>query len=291
MDDRTGKARPIGDLIAEFESGERSAPSGLSWGQLPELERRAVIDGYRLAYISEELVNWCPGLGTVLANEEVTPDGRSDIGNYPVYRRPLRQWMLRITAFAERLIADLDELQWPESIKQLQRNWIGASDGELDPETLRRLHQTIMVVREDLETLRYNTAIARLIELTTHAAQVAAARGALPRALAEPLALMVAPLAPHIAEELWARLGHPGSLAYAPFPVADPALAAEPTVELPVQVNGKVRFTIEVPADAGEDEIRHVLTGHGDLGRHTGGAAVIVIVPGRIANVVVAPPA
>ena len=122
-----------------------------------------------------------------------------------------------------------------------------------------------MVVREDLETLRYNTAIARLIELTTHAAQVAAARGALPRALAEPLVLMVAPLAPHIAEELWARLGHPGSLAYAPFPVADPALAAEPTVELPVQVNGKVRFTIEVPADAGEDEIRHVLTGQRGL--------------------------
>ena len=124
-----------------------------------------------------------------------------------------------------------------------------------------------MVVREDLETLRYNTAIARLMELTTHAAQVAAARGALPRALAEPLVLMVAPLAPHIAEELWARLGHPASLAYAPFPVADPALAAEPTVELPVQVNGKLRFTIEVPADAGEDEIRHVLTGHGDFGR------------------------
>ena len=183
----------------------------------------------------------------------------------------------------------------------LQRLWrsiideptgaLRVSDEELDGdgrETLRRLHQTIMVVRGDLETLRYNTAIARLIELTAHAGQVAAARGALPRALAEPLVLMVAPLAPHIAEELWARLGHPGSLAYAPFPVADPALAAEPTVELPVQVNGKVRFTIEVPAEAGEDEIRHVLTGHGDFGRHTGGAAIqrIVIVPGRIANVV-----
>ena len=129
VDDRTGKARPIGDLIAEFESGQRSVPGGLSWDELAGRERRAVIDGYRLAYSSEELVNWCPGLGTVLANEEVTPDGRSDIGNHPVYRRPLRQWMLRITAFAERLIADLDGLQWPESIKQLQRNWIGASDG------------------------------------------------------------------------------------------------------------------------------------------------------------------
>ena len=131
VDERTGKARPIADLIAEFESGSRPAPGAVPWGSLPERERRAVIDGYRLAYSSEELVNWCPGLGTVLANEEVTPDGRSDIGNYPVYRRPLRQWMLRITAFAERLIADLDDLQWPESIKQLQRNWIGRSDGAL----------------------------------------------------------------------------------------------------------------------------------------------------------------
>ena len=131
VDERTGRARPITDLIAEFESGARPAPGGVPWESFPERERRAVIDGYRLAYSSEELVNWCPGLGTVLANEEVTPDGRSDIGNYPVYRRPLRQWMLRITAFAERLIADLDELQWPESIKQLQRNWIGRSDGAL----------------------------------------------------------------------------------------------------------------------------------------------------------------
>jgi leucyl-tRNA synthetase len=755
VDERTGTARPIGELAAEFESGSREVPGGRVWAELGAPERREVIDGFRLAYIADELVNWCPGLGTVLANEEVTPDGRSDIGNYPVYRRPLRQWMLRITAFAERLIADLDDLQWPESIKRLQRNWIGASDGALielpvaggaepvevfttrpdtlggatyvvlapehplvdgllpeswpdgtppawtypegaeeadgargprqavaayraatarlsdrqrttgagaktgvftgrhvvnprtgepipvfvadyvlmgygtgaimavpahdqrdrefaesfgleirevpeppgiaaaiawleqtgtgrgrrayrlrdwqfsrqrywgepfpivydengrpvalpetmlpvrlpemtdfrpepqadessppvpplarardwadveldlgdgpkryrrelntmpqwagscwyylryldpdndralvDPEierywmvpadaafdgdggvglyvggvehgvlhllyarfwhkvlydlghvstrepfrrlvnqgyiladaftdergmyvqaaeveheadgytfsgrpvtrragkmgkslknsvspddiytrygtdtlrlyemasgpleadrpwrtgdiigvhrflqrlwrsiidestgalrvrdepldagSLRRLHQTITVVREDLETLRYNTAIARLIELTTHAAQVAAARGALPRALAEPLVLMVAPLAPHIAEELWSRLGHDGSLAYVPFPAADPALAAEPTIELPVQVNGKLRFTIEVPAGAGEDEIRRALLAHGDLGRVVGDAEVqrIVVVPGRIANVV-----
>ena len=90
---------------------------------------RRVVDGYRLAYIGTELVNWCPGLGTVLANEEVTAEGRSDIGNYPVYRRPLRQWMLRISAYAQRLIDDLDRVDWPESIKIMQRNWIGRSEG------------------------------------------------------------------------------------------------------------------------------------------------------------------
>jgi leucyl-tRNA synthetase len=772
VDERTGRARPIAELVAEFESGARAVPGDgpgdAGWAGLDPARRRELVDGYRLAYRSQELVNWCPGLGTVLANEEVTPDGRSDIGNYPVYRRPLQQWMLRITAFAERLLADLDGLDWPESIKRRQRNWIGASDGayvtfpvadgaggtsgvdgtdgvagavgvagagaagvagagrsievfttrpdtltgatylvlapehplvaeliadgpdgaraavrayqeatsrlsdrqrtagtaaktgvftghsavnpatgelipiyladyvlagygtgaimavpahderdrdfaevmglpvrEVDParlgdlagaidgleaaghgqrartyrlrdwqfsrqrywgepfpivydehgpvalpesqlpvllpemtdfkpeagdedsapvpplaraadwasvtldlgdgprdyrrelntmpqwagscwyylryldptndrefvnpeidrywmvpdqadgadgsggvglyvggvehgvlhllyarfwhkvlydlghvatrepfrrlvnqgyiladsftdergmyvaaaeveheadgytfrghpvtrrsgkmgkslknsvspddiydtygadtlrlyematgpldadrpwhtgdiigvhrflqrlwraiideasgrllvsdepldgDTLRRLHRTITVVRADLEALHYNTAIARLTELTSHAARLAGA-GPLPRALAEPLVLMTAPLAPHIAEELWQRLGHPDSLAYVPFPVADPALAAEDTVELPVQVNGKVRFPVEVPAGAGEDAVRELVTGSEDFGRVVDGMAVrrIIVVPGRIVNVVTGP--
>jgi leucyl-tRNA synthetase len=798
-DERTGRARPIEHLVAAFESGQRVVPDGRPWTELTEVERRKVIDARRLAYISEELVNWCPGLGTVLANEEVTADGRSDVGNYPVYRRPLRQWMLRITSFAERLIDDLDLVDWPDSIKQMQRNWIGASDGAhitlraadhpeisievfttrpdtlfgatyvvlapehplvdqlipdawpestpeawqypqghdggvawtprdavaayqemagrlsdrqrtaeaydktgvftgthvinpiteeripvfladyvlmgygtgaimavpahdqrdldfahglgldirevleppaawlaehgtdetipagqwqtafvgdgayveapgpklaglstqdgivaaigwleekgvgrgtrsyrlrdwlfsrqrywgepfpivydehglpialpedalpvrlpemtdfrpepqedeagepvpplakarewttveldlgdgpkryrrelntmpqwagscwyylryldptndqafVDPEiehywmvppdaaqdgdggvdlyvggvehavlhllyvrfwhkvlydlgnvstkepfrrlynqgyiladaftdergiyvpaaevveaedgtltyqdkpvsrragkmgkslknsvspddiyqrygadtlrlyemamgpldtdrpwrtndivgvhrflqrlwrslidedtgeirvgdrqpdddTLQRLHRTIMIVRKDFEGLRFNTAIARLMELTTHASKVAAKDEAVPRALAEPLVLMVAPLAPHVAEELWARLGHEESLTYAPFPVADEALAAEQTVNLPVQINGRTRFTIDVPADAGKEEIERLLTAHADFAQYTEGVTVqrLVIVPGRIANIV-----
>lgn len=85
-------------------------------------------DSVRLAYVSEAPVNWCPGLGTVLANEEVI-DGKSEVGGFPVERRPMRQWMLRITAYANRLIDELDGLDWPESIKLLQRNWIGRSEG------------------------------------------------------------------------------------------------------------------------------------------------------------------
>ena len=87
------------------------------------------IDEHRLAYVAEAPVNWCPGLGTVLANEEVTADGRSERGNFPVFKRNLRQWMMRITAYADRLIDDLDLLDWPESIKLMQRNWIGRCDG------------------------------------------------------------------------------------------------------------------------------------------------------------------
>jgi leucyl-tRNA synthetase len=143
VDERTGLARPVADLIAEYASGERPVPGGRSWPALAEADRRALIDERRLAYIAEEPVNWCPGLGTVLANEEVTADGRSDIGNFPVYRRPMRQWMLRITAMAQRLLDDLDELSWPQHVKQLQRNWIGASDGAII--TLRSADRDISV--------------------------------------------------------------------------------------------------------------------------------------------------
>lgn len=133
-DPATGRARPIGDLIKEFEAGIREPaspanPDGLPWGDLDKIAQRRVVDSYRLAYLNEAPVNWCPGLGTVLANEEVTANGRSDVGNYPVYRRRMRQWMLRITAFADRLLTDLDPLDWPDSLKLMQRNWVGRSEG------------------------------------------------------------------------------------------------------------------------------------------------------------------
>jgi leucyl-tRNA synthetase len=574
-DPAASQARPVSELIAQFEAGHRPAPDGRAWRDLPATQQRDVIDSHRLAYLAEVVVNWCPGLGTVLADEEVTDEGRSAVGNYPVHRRPLRQWMLRITAFAERLLADLDGVDWPEHVKRLQRNWIGpsggpyhlkdwlfsrqrywgepfpivydetgrplalpeemlpvtlpeladfrpvpqddASDpvpalarapgwaevtldlgdgpkryrrelnvmpqwagscwyylryldphndtalvgrdierywmpprgvdlyvggveqavlhllyarfwhkmlydygvtgtpepfgrlfnqgyiladaftdargmyvpaaevapqpdgwayhgepvtrrtgkmgkslkngispdemydaygadtlrlyemamgpldgdrpwhtddivgmhrflqrlwrliideatgqtrvtadttaagpldpgpldpGPLDPGTARLLHRTIAVVREDFAALRFNTAIARIITLTAHASRLAS----VPRALAEPLVLMVAPLAPHVAEELWQRLGHSSSLAYQPFPEPDPALAADHTVTLPVQVNGKVRFTIEVPAQASQDEIADLLAGH--PGYPPDEVARLVIVPGKIVNVV-----
>jgi leucyl-tRNA synthetase len=162
------------------------------------------------------------------------------------------------------------------------------SDDKPDDAILRRLHQTIMIVRRDYQEMRFNTAIARLMELTVSAAGVASRDGALPRVIAEPLVLMVAPLAPHVAEELWQRLGHDRSLTYEPFPVADEILGAESTVSIPVQINGKTRFAIDVPAEAGKEEIERLLTAAPDFARHTAGLTVqrLVIVPGRIASVV-----
>src|SRR5699024_822519 len=123
------KARPIQELEKEFAAGERDTPDGRPWSELDRREQRDVIDSYRLVYLSDSPVNWAPGLGTVLANEEVTPDGRSERGNFPVFARNLRQWMMRITAYADRLVDDLDLLDWPERVKTMQRNWIGRSEG------------------------------------------------------------------------------------------------------------------------------------------------------------------
>ncbi len=574
-DEHTGLARPLAELIAEFESGARQTPGGRPWLVLTDAERRTIIDGRRLAYLSEEPVNWCPALGTVLANEEVTAEGRSDVGNHPVYSRRTRQWMLRITAFAGRLADDLDLVDWPESIKRMQRHWIGepgalrmrdwlfsrqrywgepfpivydaagqpvllpdemlpvelpdmtdfrpvtgqeatdpvpplgrvpgwtsieldlgdgpqvyrrelntmpqwagscwyylryldpaddqafadpvneaywmarpgpvgrggvdlyvggaehavlhllyarfwhkvlydlgyvsstepfarlvnqgyvladaftdergsyvpaadvttAADGSVsylgmpvtrragkmgkslkngvspdeicrqygadtlrvyemgmgpidadrpwrpdditgshkllqrlwravvneqtglaavsdaapDQATERALHAAIAALRADYGELKFNTAIARLTELTTAAGRIAARDGALPRAVAEPLVLMVAPLAPHIAEELWQRLGHEGTLAYQDFPRADPALAAALTVDLPVQVNGKTRFVLTVQPGANRADIERALRARPEFAALSGGRPVgrIVIVPGRIVNLVI----
>ncbi len=129
FDPAADKARPIAELIAEFESGARALDDGRSWSDLSVGERADVIDAYRLVYRADSLVNWCPGLGTVLANEEVTADGRSERGNFPVFRKRLRQWMMRITAYSDRLLDDLELLDWPEKVKTMQRNWIGRSTG------------------------------------------------------------------------------------------------------------------------------------------------------------------
>jgi leucyl-tRNA synthetase len=110
----TNKAEPIETL--EYPS---------KWD---EFQRRIYCDSKRLAYVSEAPVNWCPELGTVLANEEVI-DGKSEVGGFPVIRKPMRQWMLRITAYAEKLLADLDTIDWTDSLKEMQRNWIGRSEG------------------------------------------------------------------------------------------------------------------------------------------------------------------
>lgn len=137
-DNNAQKTRPIDELIAIFQregnstvdaandySGEFSAAE---WSNFSEQQRDAILLDYRIAYLSEAVVNWCPALGTVLANDEVK-DGLSERGGHPVEQRKMTQWSMRITAYAERLLEGLDRIDWSDALKEIQRNWIGKSKG------------------------------------------------------------------------------------------------------------------------------------------------------------------
>ncbi len=135
---KTQKAEPIEDLIKEFEkNGNTGVDAATSqkenftadqWNEMSEEEQQKILLNYRLAYRARTKVNWCPDLGTVLANDEVK-DGVSLRGGYPVYQKDMDQWLLRVTAYADRLLNSLEKLEWTDSLKEIQRNWIGKSQG------------------------------------------------------------------------------------------------------------------------------------------------------------------
>ena len=133
-----GKAKPISNLVRHFEEegtlnlnvaqGEEKTFSARNWISMSEKEQQETLMNYRIAYLGETMVNWCPGLGTVLANDEVV-DGVSERGGYPVVQKKMKQWCLRVSAYAQRLLDGLENVNWTDSIKETQRNWIGRSEG------------------------------------------------------------------------------------------------------------------------------------------------------------------
>ena len=137
-DNKSAKAKPIAELIAHFElhgtagldvaQGEEFSFDAAQWQQMTKAEQSATLMNYRLAYLGDTMVNWCAALGTVLANDEVS-EGLSVRGGYPVEQKLMRQWCLRVSAYAERLLNSLDSLEWTEALKETQRNWIGRSEG------------------------------------------------------------------------------------------------------------------------------------------------------------------
>jgi leucyl-tRNA synthetase len=188
----------------------------------------------------------------------VTPDDMYDTFGADTFRLyemsmgPLdvsRPWETRAVVGSQRFLQRL----WRNVVDE-ETGAVRVVDEEADEAIRKLLHRTIDTVRTDMDSLRANTAIARLTELNNAVVK----SGVMHREVAEAMALMVAPLAPHLAEELWSRLGHPESLTYVDFPSADPALLVVEQVTAVVQVAGKVRDRIEVPPSISEDELREL---------------------------------
>jgi leucyl-tRNA synthetase len=239
----------------------------------------------------EEVFREFGKIGKSLKNM-VTPDdifrdyGADTLRLYEMFMGPLdasRPWSTRDIVGVHRFLQRL----WRNVIDE-DTGAVVVVDASADDETRRLLHRTIAAVRDDMATLGFNTAVAKLITLNNRLTQVAQESGA-PREVVEPLVLMLAPLAPHVAEELWSRLGHAETLTYEDFPLADPTWLVVDTVEVPVQVNGKVRGKVVVDADADDVAIEEAARGVAAIAALLDGATVrkVVVVPGRLINFVV----
>ncbi len=162
FNNKSGKAEPVSELIAEFEkNGNANIDAATTqediftadqWNSMSEKEQQEILMNYRLAYLSDTMVNWCPALGTVLANDEVK-DGLSERGGHPVERKMMKQWLLRISAYAQRLLDGLEKLDWSDSIKEIQRNWIGRSEGASINFGIKGFDDTIEVFTTRPDTL------------------------------------------------------------------------------------------------------------------------------------------
>jgi len=242
-------------------------------------------------YQGEEVTQEYGKMGKSLKNV-VTPDemfdqfGADTFRFYEMSMGPFddsRPWATKDVVGAQRFLQRLWRLVVDEGTGELR-----VSDAEPAEADLRALHKTIAGVRSDYAGLRFNTAGAKLIELNNHVTKTYGSAAATPRALAEPLVLMLAPLCPHIAEELWQRLGHDGSLAHGPFPEADERYLVDETVEYPIQVNGKVRSRVTVAADADDEAVRAAALGEEKIAALLDGGEPrkVIVVPGRLVNVV-----
>jgi len=229
-------------------------------------------------------------MGKSLKNS-VTPDdicrdyGADTLRVYEMFMGPLdqsRPWATKDVVGSQRFLQRIWRLVVDE-----ESGAVRVADTELDEETKRLLHKTIAGVREDYDALRNNTAVAKLTVLTNHLTKNFEKTGA-PREAVESLIIMLAPLAPHVAEELWHRLGHDTLVVRTSFPVADEAWLVEDTIEIPVQVKGKVRSRITVAADADEATLRSTALADEKIVALLDGAEPrkVIVVPGRMVNIV-----
>ncbi|MFM9003618.1 MAG: class I tRNA ligase family protein, partial [Acidimicrobiaceae bacterium] len=242
-------------------------------------------------YEGEPVVREYGKMGKSLKNI-VTPDemydefGADTFRLYEMSTGPLdasRPWNTRDVVGMQRFL----QRTWRNMVDE-ETNELHVSDEPAPVELRRALHRCIDGVRQDMENLRFNTAISKLIELNNALTVHVNAAGTTPREIAVPLTQMLSPLCPHIAEELWQKLGIQTPITYAAFPIADPKLLLSETIEIPVQINGKLRTRLAAPADISDDELRALALADAKVIAALAGAtpAKIVIVPKRLINFV-----
>ena len=238
--------------------------------------------------VTRELAKMGKSLKNVVTPDDIYRDyGADTLRLYEMFTGPLdasRPWSTTDITGVNRFLQRL----WRNIVDE-DTGAVVVDDDPADDETRRLLHRTIAAVRDDMSGLKCNTAIARLFELNNRLTQVVGERGTAPREVVVPLVLMLAPLTPHVAEELWERLGHDETVAFEPFPEADPALLVEDTIEIPVQVNGKVRSQIRVLTGASDADLEATARADAKVAALLDGAneRKVVVVPGRLVNFVV----
>ena len=224
--------------------------------------------------------------GNVVNPDDIVAEyGADSLRLYEMFMGPLEQvkpWNTRSVDGVHRFLARAYRLLLDRDTGALRD---AVTDAEATPEGLRTLHATIRKVTDDVEALRFNTAIAAMMEFVNAATKW----DTVPRSVAEPFVLLLAPFAPHLAEELWQALGHADTLAYAPWPEAEERFLVQDTVSIAVQVNGKLRGTVQVAADADRDAILATAKAEPNVARYLEGATVRkeIVVPGRLVNLVV----
>jgi leucyl-tRNA synthetase len=226
--------------------------------------------------------------GNVINPDQVVDQyGADSLRLYEMFMGPLeatKPWSMRGVEGVYRFLSRVWRLFIDDRAEEV-RLADAVRDAEPDRETLRLLHRTIQKVTEDLDGMRFNTAIAAMMEFSNHLNRLEVR----PRSVLQTFVLLLSPFAPHLAEELWHALGHKSTLAYEPWPKYDPALTRADTIEVPVQVNGKIRARLTVPADADEATLRELALVDEKVKAAISGKTIrkVIIVPGRLVNLVV----
>jgi leucyl-tRNA synthetase len=226
--------------------------------------------------------------GNVINPDKIVDEyGADSLRVYEMFIGPLeatKPWSMRGVEGVYRFLSRVWRLFIDDRAEEVQLDK-GVQDVAPDRDTLRKLHQTIQKVTDDLDGMRFNTAIAAMMEFTNHVTKLEVR----PRAVLEPFVLLLSPFAPHLAEELWRALGHADTLAYEPWPKYDPDLIKADEIEVPVQINGKLRARLTVPAGTNEARLRETALADPRIRELIAGKQVrkVIVVPGKLVNIVV----